>query len=81
MADASIANNFLGRFSQLNKALANVIFDYSLVKFHSLDLSKEASITDLLIEIDLSIQYGEDFEVKEPKEVEQNEQDNFAENH
>lgn len=35
-------------------------------------MSKEDSITNLLTEIDLSIQYGEDFDVKEPKEVEDN---------
>ena len=38
-------------------------------------MSKEDSITNLLTEIDLSIQYGEDFDVKEPKEREDNEQD------
>lgn len=46
-----------------------MIYDYSLVKFYTLDMSKEDSITNLLVEIDLSIQYGEDFDVKEPKEV------------
>lgn len=38
-------------------------------------MSKEDSITNLLTEIDLSIQYGEDFDVKEPKEVDENEPD------
>jgi hypothetical protein len=41
-------------------------------------MSKEDSITNLLTEIDLSIQYGEDFDVKEPKEIDDNQQD---ENH
>ncbi|CAF4598735.1 unnamed protein product, partial [Rotaria magnacalcarata] len=40
-------------------------------------MSKEDSITNLLDEIDLSIQYGEDFDVKEPKEIEDNAQDEF----
>jgi hypothetical protein len=61
----------------LNKAIAGVIYDYSLVKFYTLDMSKEDSITNLLVEIDLSIQYGEDFDVKEPKEIEDNQEDEF----
>jgi hypothetical protein len=40
-------------------------------------MSKEDSITNLLTEIDLSIQYGEDFDVKEPKEIEDNQQEEF----
>jgi len=69
------SNPFLGRYSQLNKVLANVIYDYSLVKFYTLDMSEEDSITNLLTEIDLSIQYGEDHDVKEPREIDENEQD------
>jgi len=45
------------------------------VKFHALDMSKEDSITNLLVEIDLSIQYGEDLDVREPREIEPNEDD------
>jgi hypothetical protein len=73
LANSEPSNAFLGRYSQLNKAIASVIYDYSLVKFYTLDMSKEDSITNLLTEIDLSIQYGEDFDVKEPKEIEENE--------
>lgn len=40
-------------------------------------MSKEDSITNLLIEIDLSIQYGEDLDVKEPKDIEENQQDDI----
>lgn len=75
LANSEISNAFLGRYSQLNKAIAGVIYDYSLVKFHALDMSKEDSITNLLVEIDLSIQYGEDLDVKEPKEIEPNDDD------
>ena len=80
MANTEISNAFLGRYSQLNKALANVIYDYSLVKFYALDMSEEESITDLLAEIDLSIQYGEDLDIKEPKEIEHDEQDHVDDN-
>lgn len=58
----------------MNKAIAGVIYDYSLVKFYALDTSKEDSLTNLLTEIDSSIQYGEDFDVKEPKEIEDDRQ-------
>ena len=79
LANSELSNAFLGRYSQLNKAIASVIYDYSLVKFYTLDMSKEDSITDLLTEIDLSIQYGEDFDVKEPKEIEDNDEDRLDE--
>lgn len=63
------------KFHKLNRALAKVIQDYSLVKFHPLDVSDEDSINDLLQIIDNVLQYGEDQDVKEPKEVEENEDD------
>jgi hypothetical protein len=40
------------RFAKLNKSLARVIEDFSLVKFHPLDISDEESINDNLITID-----------------------------
>jgi hypothetical protein len=55
----------------LNKSLAKVIDDYSLVKFHSLDITDEDSINDILLTIDNVIQYGEDLDVKEPREFEE----------
>jgi GPN-loop GTPase len=45
------------------------------VKFHPLDMSDDDSINDLLMVIDNIIQYGEDEDVKEPKEYE-NDNDN-----
>lgn len=81
MANNESSEKFLGRYSQLNKAIASVIYDYSLVKFYTLDMSKEDSIGDLLMEIDLSIQYGEDLDVKEPKEIETNDDDDATEDH
>jgi hypothetical protein len=60
------------KFHKLNRALAKIIHDYSLVKFHPLDISDEDSINDVLMVIDNVLQYGEDQDVKEPKEVEQN---------
>lgn len=39
--------------------------DYGLVKFLPLDQSDEESISDVLLQIDLAIQYGEDMEPNE----------------
>ena len=58
------------KFHKLNKAIARVIDDYSLVKFQSLDIGDEDSINDILLVIDNILQYGEENDVKEPKEIE-----------
>ena len=60
------------KFHKLNRALARVIQDYSLVKFHPLDVSDEDSIGDVLMVIDNVLQYGEDQDVKESKDLEEN---------
>lgn len=56
-------------FFKLNKVLAKIIEDYSLVKFHPLNYSDEDSISDTLIIIDNILQYGEEQDVKEPKDL------------
>ena len=43
------------------------IDDYSLVQFLPLDISDEDSLTDVLLYIDSTVQYGEDSDVKVPK--------------
>lgn len=50
---------------KLTKAIAQVLEDYSIVKFVSLNSDEEESIEQLLLTIDTSIQYGEDLEVKD----------------
>ena len=65
------------KYYKLNKALAKVIDDYSLVKFHPLDVSDEDSVNDILLMIDNVLQYGEDLDVKEPKEFDTEEKENF----
>lgn len=59
------------KFLRLNRAIAQVIDDYGLIKFHPLDPSDEESIGDNLLIIDNVLQYGEDMDVKEPKEFDQ----------
>ncbi|XP_059161915.1 GPN-loop GTPase 3-like isoform X2 [Physella acuta] len=53
------------KFKSINKAIAQLLDDFSLVHFIPLDYTKEESINDLLIHIDSTIQYGEDLEPKE----------------
>nr|CAB3498444.1 unnamed protein product [Digitaria exilis] len=52
------------RFGKLNKCLAELVDDYSMVNFIPLDLRKESSIQYVLSSIDSCIQYGEDADVK-----------------
>ena len=47
--------------------ICHQVDDYSLVQFLPLDITDEDSINDALLQIDSAIQYGEDFEPKEPK--------------
>ena len=63
------------KFYKLNKAISRIIEDYSLVKFSPLDINDEDSINDILSIIDNIIQYGEDLDVKEPKEYDRDEAD------
>ncbi|KAK9716220.1 hypothetical protein RND81_06G219100 [Saponaria officinalis] len=52
------------QFEKLNKALIDLIDEYSMVSFIPLDLRKESSIQYVLSQIDTCIQYGEDADVK-----------------
>lgn len=51
-------------FAKLNKVLAELVDDFSMVNFVPLDLRKESSIQYVLSLIDNCIQYGEDADVK-----------------
>ncbi|KAJ6973559.1 GPN-loop GTPase 3 [Populus alba x Populus x berolinensis] len=52
------------QFFKLNKALVDLVDQYSMVSFVPLDLRKESSIQYILSQIDNCIQYGEDADVK-----------------
>ncbi|EFN59536.1 hypothetical protein CHLNCDRAFT_48498 [Chlorella variabilis] len=51
-------------FRRLNDSVVQLLDDFSMVTFTPLDISEEESIEDLLLQIDMAIQYGEDQEVK-----------------
>lgn len=80
-ADVNLINektddsNYKKKFFKLNKALARVIDDYSLVKFTPIDITDEDSINDILLIIDNIQQYGEDLDVKETREFEADDND------
>ncbi|CAL8322306.1 unnamed protein product [Lota lota] len=59
------------KFDKLTKAICDLIDDYSMVRFLPFDRSDEEGINIVLQNIDFSIQYGEDLEFKEPKELEE----------
>ncbi|XP_051533608.1 GPN-loop GTPase 3 isoform X2 [Myxocyprinus asiaticus] len=59
------------KFSKLTKAICGLIDDYSMVRFLPFDRTDEEGINIVLQNIDFSIQYGEDLEFKEPKEVDE----------
>lgn len=51
-------------FKRLNKAVAQLMDEWSMVAFVALDYSDEESIGDVLAQIDHCIQWGEDADVK-----------------
>ncbi|PKI83016.1 hypothetical protein MVES1_002892 [Malassezia vespertilionis] len=57
------------KFHALNEAIVNLIDDYSMVSFLPLDLTSEDSIAVVLSCIDNVVQYGEDEEPMEPKDM------------
>ncbi|EPQ28430.1 uncharacterized protein PFL1_04256 [Pseudozyma flocculosa PF-1] len=57
------------KFHSLNQALVQLIEDFSMVSFMPLDVTSEESVGSILSHIDNAIQYGEDEEPKEPKDM------------
>ncbi|EFC46522.1 ATP binding domain family protein [Naegleria gruberi] len=55
-------------FSKLNHAIVSLIDNFNMVGFLELDITDEESIEYILSYVDMTIQYGEDEEAKEPKE-------------
>ncbi|KAM3724633.1 GPN-loop GTPase [Dirofilaria immitis] len=59
------------KYRQLSRTIAEILDDYSLVRFVPLDIQDDESINDLLSLIDNTIQHGENLEVKDryPEEM------------
>ena len=62
-----------GSFKQLNRAVAKLIDDFSMVSFLKLDAQDEDSVGDILSYIDDAIQFHEAQEPREPREAEMTE--------
>ncbi|ETN42250.1 uncharacterized protein HMPREF1541_04191 [Cyphellophora europaea CBS 101466] len=60
-----------GSFKALNRAVARLIDDFSMVSFLQLDVNDEDSVGAILSYVDDAIQYHEAQEPREPKEFEQ----------
>jgi GPN-loop GTPase len=60
-----------GSFKALNRAVARLIDDFSMVSFLQLDVNDEDSVGAILSYIDDAIQYHEAQEPREPKEFDQ----------
>ncbi|KAF2495092.1 ATP binding family protein-like protein [Lophium mytilinum] len=71
-SDPTAVENVMGgsSFHQLNKAVAQLIDDFSMVSFLQLDVQKEDSVGAVLSYIDDAIQYHEAQEPREPVEEE-----------
>ncbi|KAJ0248905.1 hypothetical protein HA466_0144810 [Hirschfeldia incana] len=61
---AGLNQRMAPQYAKLNKALIELVEQYSMVRFTPLDLRKERSIQYVLSEIDKCIQFGEDADVK-----------------
>ena len=57
-----------GSFTRLNKAVGQLIEDFSMVSFLPLDVQKEGSVGTILSYIDDAIQYHESQEPREPND-------------
>ena len=53
-----------GKYRSLTEAIGQIIEDYSLVRFHPLNIKNEENICDILLTIDNILQFGEDADVK-----------------
>lgn len=53
------------KYHKLTKAIGSLIDDYALVKFFPINIYDEDSLNDVLLNIDNTIQYGEDQDVKD----------------
>lgn len=63
------------KLQSLSRAIGNVIDDYMLVSFATMDITDEDSLNDVLAKIDHVLQYGEEIEPKEPKDEDYDEDD------
>ncbi|XP_034131773.1 GPN-loop GTPase 3 [Drosophila guanche] len=64
MGELTIGSSFGEKYRKLTEAIGSLIEDFSLVRFFPLDTQDEESISDLLLQIDNILQFGEDADVQ-----------------
>ncbi|KAK8722706.1 hypothetical protein OTU49_012181 [Cherax quadricarinatus] len=57
-------SKFNKKYHKLTRALGRVLDEYSLVRYVPLNIKKEDSLMDVLIQTDFALQYGEDQDVR-----------------
>lgn len=64
LQDNETTSTWNSKYRRLTEALGQLIEDFSLVRFHPLNIKDEENLADLLLTINNVIQYGEDADVK-----------------
>lgn len=64
LASEHNVSRFNKKYHKLTNELGKVLEDFSLVRYVPLNINSEESLTDLLIQTDFALQYGEDEDVK-----------------
>lgn len=64
MEESSWNTSWSKKYQKLTKSLAQVIDDYSLVKFVAMNMYQEESLNDILFAVDNALQFDEEQEVK-----------------
>jgi len=71
--DAASSSGRMKKFSKLTSAICQIVEDYSLVTFLPLDISEKDTIADILQQVDMTLQWDEDAEVREKEQDEPDE--------
>jgi len=77
--EAELAVNTPPKFRALNVAFCRLLEEYDMVVFLPLDITDEESIAAVLLQVDNAIAYGEELEPKEPRDFDEGEGGNEAE--
>lgn len=80
---SELSTNTGARFERLNHAMANLLDQYSMVSFVPLDLTEEKSLADILLMVDMALQYEEEvdqnYEIPDDEDPEEENDDNDVE--
>ena len=72
---ALLNQSMTNRYAGLNEAIASLIEEYNMVSFVAMNIEDEESVENVFSHCDFALQYGEDLEPKEPKDMEAEERD------